>query len=141
MSYDGDDHLSSHTLKMWAIHQEIIFRWGVYTIFRWDMYSVPEGKMGYLHWFVPGDVPEKHEIITWLEYELEDFKQDPVVIGEHDYKFPGVDVKIHSDISEFSGVEPYLDRKHAEKIAKKAMARFNQELEKIKAKKKEASDG
>ena len=102
----GDDQLSSHERKLWQIHQHILLTWGVYTVFKWSMYDCRDWTNGYLLWCVPLDVPERDEIVTWLEYELEDTKRKAC---EHT---PGTDLRVTSSIEDFTGIAPYLERKH-----------------------------
>jgi len=89
---------------------------GVYTIFKYATPDFRTGTPGLLEWFVPGDVPEREEIIAWLQKELVGFTQEPANTSEPDYPFPGQKVGI--SISFFSGIEPYLEREYVEKLAR-----------------------
>ena len=108
MDIKGDDFLSSHLKKLWALHRDIIYKWGVYTIFKWERWGHSTTKERlFTHWFVPKHASQCFEIIKWLEYELKDEKFEP------DDGLPGTDVSIQ--VFEYDGLDPYIEQDEIEK--------------------------
>jgi len=122
----GDDRLSPNIRHLWCIHQNVILRWGVYTIFKYELPDCRTGIPGRLEWFVPGDVPERQEIIDWLQKELVGFKEEPITDDKVDYHFPGQTVEV--SISFFSGIEPYLEREQVQEIVRTMTERLVQQM-------------
>jgi len=124
---DGDGLVSAHERKLWTLHQEIIFRWGVYTMFQWRRMHVGEMKDEHICWFVPREAPECYEIIKWLEYELGKEEREP------SEGWPGC--QVHINVMECSCVEPYVDRDTSEEMAAKFAQMFKERIKKLKEKK------
>jgi hypothetical protein len=126
---NGDDFICGHERHLWSLHQEVLHRWGVYTIFQWKRMHVGEMKNELIAWFVPRESPDCYEIIKWLEYELEKEIREP----EEDW--PGAEVDIA--VVEFSAIEPYVDRDTSEKMAQQFAQVLKQKLIDAAKKKKD----
>jgi hypothetical protein len=125
---NGDNFLSPFEFGLWSIQQEIIFRWGVFTIFRWDRINVPKGKREAIWWFVPRDEPDCYEICQWLEKEVGHNEREDTQM--EDIVYPGLDVYIKP--LEFSGIDPHMEREEVEKLARKLHQRLIDAVKKKK---------
>ena len=128
----GDALLSPYYGRLWSFHQNILFRWGVYTLFTSAHYNVPEGTRGYITWLVPLDTPHRDEIVAYLNYELADLQREGAQV--FDTFIPGRDVTVMVRV--FSGVQPYVDRDTLEALAASATEQLHQRLKREKEAKK-----
>jgi hypothetical protein len=124
----GDEFLSSFELRLWSLQQEIIFRWGVFTLFRWDRADVRFKINDHVWWFVPRASSQCFEISQFIEKELErDIRE------EHTFKdgtfFPGLDVTVK--VLEFDGVQPYIEQDEILKMAENMTAQMMAYLKKL----------
>jgi len=115
---NGDALVSGHMSRLWSLHQDILLRWGVYTMFTYEGYSVPEGRRARLNWLVPF-VMEKDDIIAYLKQELADIRTES--IGQ----IPGTDISYGA--YPFSGVRPYIPRAELEKVSGELLQRILKE--------------
>jgi len=120
MNGSGDDFICGHERYLWSIHQEVLHRWGVYTIFRWDRMNVPHKIPDMITWFVPRESPDCFEIVQWLQYELGKEEREPAE------DWPGSEV--HVEVMDFAGIEPYVDRDTSEKMARQFAEMLKQKL-------------
>ena len=88
---NGDDFISGFLMKLWSLHQEIIFRWGTYTMFHYQR-GIPTAQKehtipGYINWFVPRDDANCFEIIQFLEHELDHEREEGQWFGDCYFSF------------------------------------------------------
>ena len=110
---DGDNLLSGFELKLWRLQQDIIFKWGTFTLFRWDRVNVPYQLPEMVTWFIPRDSSYCFEISQYVEKELKSLEREDVVVCGQNY--PGCSTEIR--IMEFSGVEPYVEDERIKELA------------------------
>ena len=125
---NGDDCLSSYDHKLWSLHQHVIFKFNCYTVFKYHLFSVPQHRNSLIEWFVPRDHPLSYEVAQFLEQELAHERSE----ATKDY--PGSDVNIMVTVTTFSGLEPYLEYKHLEGIAKQVLQKFVKDVKKMQKK-------
>jgi len=137
---NGDEHISSFEMGLWHIHQDIIFRWGVYTLFRWSRPDCRPGTQmpGLVFWMIPRHCDSALEIYNWLEAELKDHKEDPITLKEFDHTYPGQGVVIH--ICEFAGVGPYVPLEQRKQMAEQMTKSFMKLLKNGTKKETEGED-
>lgn len=117
---DGDRHLSDKEWWLWQLVHHVLVTWNTLVLMRWERINVPRKKNEIIWFMVPEHATHKHEIIKFLEYELERERREPEDIeGEY---WPGTEVRII--VTTFRGFEPLMDRDKREGIAKEAMSQF-----------------
>lgn len=123
--YTGDDFLSSVDLQPWRLVQEVLMRWSTLIIFTHQRTHVPKGIPTYFMFFVPKNATFRYEIVKFLEYETESWKQDVIPCKPEDkesgvdYDWPGTKVSV--DVTTFRGVDPHLDRDVRDKMIQEAL--------------------
>ena len=130
---NGDDLISGFLMKLWSLHQEIIFRWGTYTMFHYQPglptahkeHSLP----GYINWFVPKDDANCFEIVQFLEHELDHEREEGSWLG--DTYFPPKEVNVN--VLEYSGaIQPYIEYDTIKKMAADLVPRLMNHLKEMK---------
>lgn len=120
---NGDNHLSSFDQQLWSLHHQVLLQFQCYTMFKFDFWDVPNKKRALIQWFVPRDHSQCFEVVKWLEYELAPEQTDDT--DTNGFYFPGTDVSVA--VMEFKGVDGYVDRDIAERLAEEMMQRFKNE--------------
>jgi hypothetical protein len=129
---NGDHFMCGKERALWSLHQEIILRWGVFTMFRWERMHVGKMQDECIYWFVPREAPECFEIIKGREYELEKEEREP----EEDW--PGC--QVHIQVMECECLDPYIDRDINEVLCKKYAKMFQDKIQKALQKRKEEKE-
>jgi len=126
--HDGDLSLSSFHHRLWSLHQRVVLQFNCYTVFTVQEMHVPKRIDQVIRWFVPADHPLRYEVIKFLEHELEDEKREPVTVAGTDIPRSVVMVMAMP----FTGLQPYLERDEAKKLAKQCFQEFLQNIKKHK---------
>jgi len=134
---NGDHFMCAKERQFWSLHQEIILRWGVFTMFRWERMHVGKRQDECIYWFVPREAPECYEIIKWLEYELEKEEREPSEDSKFGY-WPGC--QVHVQVMECECVDPYIDRDINEVLCKKYAKMFQDKMQKALQRRKEEKE-
>lgn len=113
----GDQFLSGFELNLWRLHQDILYRFGVYAIFKWRMMNAPERKNGMLQWFVPDPCENQQALMEFLEQELREIERAPTE------EIPGEEVAIHKSVHLFRGIDPYMTRATLDKVVRDFVGR------------------
>lgn len=112
---NGDEHICGFERRLWTLHQEILWRWGVYTIFRWDRMHVPMGIPEFVWWFVPREAPQCYEITQFIEEELKDVNREAAQLHPDEPPIPGAELRVV--VAEFHCLEPYVENAKIKEIA------------------------
>ncbi len=131
----GDSYYSAFEAKIWSLQQEVLFRWHTLVFYKYEMWNVPQRKNGRIMFFVPADATHRFEIVKFLEHELEKERREGRWIPEWEEYWPGMDVDIHTSVEAFRGLDPYLERDQAEKMAKEWIETFRKRLKREDEKK------
>ena len=132
---DGDNCLSSVDRQLWAIHQDVLFRWATYCIFKHQHINVPEYKAEHIEFFVPRDATFRYEIEAHLKHELGSFESKPTPADGGMPAWPGTKVTVR--IMPFKGIDFHVPRDVVEKMAREAAKNFKQAMIDRKKKKKD----
>ena len=125
----GDARISGYEMRLWSLHQQVLFKWGVFTMFTFSSYNVPQKIRGFVKWLVPLDTPHRDDIVSYVEQELADLQTEDHEM--FDMVVPGTDV--HVEVLIFSGIQPYVEQAELQQWAKQfvedLLARFRREDE------------
>lgn len=134
---NGDHFLSGNDRLIWSIHQDVLFRWGVYCIFKHTRINVPKGQAEMIEFFVPRDTTFRYEIIKHLEHELGALASDPIPAEDSGFEHGWPGTKVMVRIMPFKGIDFHTPRDVVEKIAEEAVKNFHNAVEQHRKKKKQ----
>ena len=130
ITIDGDDHLSGFDKKMWQLVYYCLLKFQCPVLYKHHRGSPKDKIDAYVEFFVPVQHPKSHEIVQFLEYELEDEHMPGTVSNccGHEYYSPGRTVIIR----QFSEMGMYCERDVWEELSKNAMDHFIQLIQEKK---------